>query len=172
LIRAAILPALVGLLTVMQAIYLVYAIRKADTEIFVHRADGSIASLLAHNEYEEFNRGYRLYRIFRDYCMGCTVEVSGSEAFSVGLLAEVGRVRIVKGEGRPCPATVGDAIGHRNVKRFDVVTAHVPFAMFKSNDIDAPGRTVTVILDPAVGTYRTCHTEAGDLILPNERAGS
>lgn len=164
--RSALLPLVACAALAVQGGYLGYAMLKPETEIFVHRPDGSISSLLAHNEYGSFNSGYRLYRLFRDYCRGCSVEVSGLEAFSAGQLAEIGKVEVRRGGGAACPSPVEVAAARPGARRFDVKTDETPFGMFKAGDAKVWGLPVTVVLEGHVKVYRACRQDGRDAILP------
>jgi hypothetical protein len=166
---ASILRTLRGILVVLcavQAAYLGYAVLKSDTELFVNRGDGTVATLLGFNEYAVFSQGYRLYRVFRDYCRGCTVEVSGEEAFSVAQLREIGRVETRPSSARACPeAGAVERLG-KPVRRFDLLTNTTPFGMFKAPDAAREGVPVTVVLLTGERAYFACRTGGRDFILP------
>ena len=170
--RAHVLPGVIGAMLLVQAIYLVYAIAKKETEIFVHRGDGTIADLLAYNEYGSWTTGYRLHRIFRDSCRGCTVEVSGEEGFPAEQLAEVGKVRLVHVEAASCPGTIAGATLEPTARRFDLATDETPFGLFRAKDAKVWRLPVTVVLDSTVTTYRSCRENGADAILPLPTVGS
>lgn len=156
--------ALVALLAV-QVGYLGYAIAKSDSEIFVNRGDGTISALLGYNEYPVYSQGYRLYRVFRDYCANCSVVVSGSEALSAALLREIGRAKIRSGPDRPCPADWTSGMA-RTGRRFNLVTHETPFGMFKAQDASRQGVHVTIMMVRDVREYNVCRTGTDEFILP------
>lgn len=160
------LPAVLIAFVVVQVAYLGYAVAKRDTEIFVHRGEGAISDLLAHSEYGSFSRGYRLYRLFRDHCRGCSVEIGAGVPFSPEQLAEIGRVEIRGAASAACATSIAEAAGRATARRFETATDETPYKMFKAKDVAAWGVPVTVVIDRNVKTYRACRDAGRDAILP------